>query len=213
MDVEACAIKIWEYMHMGHQLHKSDCILVLGSHDTRVAERGAALYLEGWAPVLLLSGCLGALTRGAWDRPEAEVFADIAVRMGVPEDRILIENRSTNTGENIRFSRQLLREKGIQTDRIIAVHKPYAERRAYATIKKVWPEVEVIAASPCLAFHEYPNGEISEKKMIHVMVGDLQRVMLYGEKGFQIHQEVPPDVVQAYETLVDAGFTGHLLKP
>ncbi|PIN72448.1 hypothetical protein COV22_03185, partial [Candidatus Woesearchaeota archaeon CG10_big_fil_rev_8_21_14_0_10_47_5] len=35
------AKKLWDYHHVNQSLEKSDCILVLGSHDLRVAERGA----------------------------------------------------------------------------------------------------------------------------------------------------------------------------
>ena len=91
--VSSLAQKIWDYHHLNHHLEKSDVILVMGSHDLRVAERGAELFLENWAPLLIFSGGLGNLTRGLWDQPEAERFAAIAVRVGVPREKILIENR------------------------------------------------------------------------------------------------------------------------
>ena len=53
---------LWKYHHMDHVLERSDCIFVLGSHDTRVAERGAELFLEGWAPLLIFSGGLGTIS-------------------------------------------------------------------------------------------------------------------------------------------------------
>lgn len=57
-ETQHLALKIWEYHRMHHTLRRSDAILVLGSHDTRVAERGAELYLGGWAPILIFSGGL-----------------------------------------------------------------------------------------------------------------------------------------------------------
>src|SRR6476620_7377176 len=92
------AKKLWDYHHMDHALEKVDCILTLGSHDLRVAERAAQLYLEGWAPIMIFSGGLGNLTKEIWTQTEADQFAAIAIGMGVPEASILIENRSTNTG-------------------------------------------------------------------------------------------------------------------
>ena len=50
------AEKIWHYHQMNHQLKKADAILVLCSHDKRVAETGAQLFLEGWAPLLIFAG-------------------------------------------------------------------------------------------------------------------------------------------------------------
>ncbi len=212
MDILSAAKKIWDYHHVNHRIDKSDCILVLGSHDTRVAERGAELFLQGLAPLVVFSGFLGSLTRGMWDRPEAEIFAEIAIRMGVPESKILIENKSTNTGENILLSRKLLFEKGIRVKNILAVQKPYMERRTHATIKKVWPEIEVSVTSPQIAFEKYPKDDISLDHLINIMVGDLQRIILYPGMGFQIAQEVPADISEAYEYLVKQGYTKHLIS-
>jgi hypothetical protein len=46
-EVERLARVLWAYHHLNHELRPSDAILVQGSHDLRVAERGAALFLEG----------------------------------------------------------------------------------------------------------------------------------------------------------------------
>ena len=73
---------LWDYHHMQHTLQKADCIFTLGSHDTRVAERAAELYHEGWAPLLVFSGGLGRLTQGMWTETEAELFARIAIEKG-----------------------------------------------------------------------------------------------------------------------------------
>lgn len=137
-NLDEDAKKIWDYHHMNHTLEKADCILVLGSHDDRVAERSAKLYLDGWAPLIIFSGYLGRLTEDMWTKSEAERFAEIAMKMGVPKKKILIEDKSTNTGENILFTRQLLAEKGLDLQKFIVVQKPYMERRSYATFKKVW---------------------------------------------------------------------------
>src|SRR4030095_13011792 len=101
---------IWDYHQLNHQLSRADAILVLCSHDKAVAERGAQLYLEGWAPLLIFSGGLGAIPRQMGTEPEADQFAAIAMAMGIPRDRILIENKSTNTGENVLFTKALLAE-------------------------------------------------------------------------------------------------------
>ncbi|HYJ45233.1 MAG TPA: YdcF family protein, partial [Pyrinomonadaceae bacterium] len=113
------AEKIWRYHQLNHQLSKADATLVLCSHDHRVAERGAQLYLEGWSPLLIFSGGLGAITKKMWSVPEADQFAEIALGMGVPGDKILIENRSTNTGENILLTKKLLAERRIHPRKFI----------------------------------------------------------------------------------------------
>lgn len=207
----ALAQQLWDYHHVNQNLQKSDCILVLGSHDLRVAERGAELYLQGWAPLLIMSGGLGRLTQEMWSEPEADKFAKIALEMGVPEEAILIENNSTNTGENILFTQQLLQKENLAPERFIVVQKPYMERRSFATFKKHWPEKELIVTSPQLSMQAYPTAEITLEEVIHIMVGDLQRIKVYPEKGFQIEQEIPKEVWEAFEKLVSLGFNSHLI--
>ncbi len=207
----ALAQKLWDYHHVNHTLQKSDCILVLGSHDVRVAERGAELFLQGWAPMLIFSGGLGRLTQDLWQHAEADKFAAIAMEMGVPQEAIYIENKSTNTGENIVFTQQLLKTHGLTAQSFIVVQKPYMERRSYATFKKHWPDKELFVTSPQLTLDQYPNEEISLEEVIHIMVGDMQRVKIYPEKGFQIFQEIPDDVWAAYEQLIALGYHAHLV--
>lgn len=203
---------LWEYHHLHHIPEQADCILVLGSHDMRVADRGAELYLQGWAPILIFSGGLGNLTRGVWKDPEADKFARIALDKGVPAEAIFIENESTNTGENILFTQRLLKEKGLDPQTFLLVQKPYMERRSYATFKRHWPDKKLIVTSPQIGFWEYPSPEIPIETVINMMVGDLQRIKTYPDKGFQIYQEIPDEVWQAYERLIAWGFDKHLAK-
>ena len=203
---------IWDYHHLNHTLEKSDLILALGSNDIRVAEYAADVYLQGFAPLLMFSGNVGMLTRDQFSKPEAEVFADIAKQKGVPENAIILEPESTNTGENIDFSRRILAERGIDPNSIILVQKPYMERRAYATFRQRWPEKNPIVASPPISFSDYPNEILPLEKVINIMVGDLQRIKFYPSLGFQIAQEIPDEVWQAYEQLVELGYDQHLMK-
>jgi uncharacterized SAM-binding protein YcdF (DUF218 family) len=225
--INELAQKIWDYHHLNHALEKCDLILALGSDDLRVAEYAADLYLQGWAPLLMFSGNAGALTRERFSKPEAEIFAEIARQRGVPESAILIEAKSTNTGENVIFSRRLLESKGIHKfggeaagkdgekwpDSLILVQKPYMERRAYATFMNFWPGKRVIAASPPIPFSEYPIENLPRDLVINIMVGDLQRIKVYPGRGFQIEQQIPDDVWQAFEKLVELGYDKHLPAP
>lgn len=211
-EIDKFAKIIWDYHHLNHKVEKADCIFVLGSHDTRVAEYAADLFLKGYAPYIIFSGGLGNLTKDIFQKPEADIFAEIAIKKGVPPEKVLIENKSTNTGENVEFTKRLLDEKGLKFNTFVLVQKPYMERRTYATFKKVWPEKNFIVTSPPISFEDYPNEEILKDKVINIMVGDLQRIKTYPGRGFQIFQEIPPNVWSAYEKLVKLGYTKHLVK-
>jgi len=208
--------RIWQYHQLNHELSRADAIFALCSHDTVVAERAAQLFREGWAPLLIFAGGLGAITKHLWSEPEADQFARIAIRLGVPEGSILKENRSTNTGENVLFTRQMLAARGIEPRTFILVQKPYMERRTYATFRKVWPGPDVIVTSPRFSLDEYltrySHESLSPGDVVSIMVGDLQRIRLYPDKGFQIPQEIPDDVWDAYNELVGAGYDRHLIR-
>lgn len=213
--VRELAETLWHYHQLRQALSPADIILVLCSHDTAVAERGAQLWLDGWAPLLMFSGGLGTITRRLWNEPEADQFARIAVAMGVPTERILIENRSTNTGENVLFTRQLLDDRQLSPQRFILVQKPYMERRSYATFKQRWPEKDAVVTSPQVSFDEYlsrySNQALSSDDVVAIMVGDLQRIRVYADRGFQIAQDIPDEVWQAFEELVRAGYDRYLV--
>ncbi|NCN52656.1 YdcF family protein [Candidatus Parcubacteria bacterium] len=218
MNKETALNLIWEYMHLNHRLEKADAILVLGNRDTRVGEYAAKLWLDGWAPYLICAGS-GDIHNNKPGREkfkgttEAEVFAQLAMEMGVPEEYIIVENKSQNTGQNYEFSIELLQKKGIEAKKLIAVQKPYMERRTYAT-GKVWlPEVDLIVTSPPISIEDYPNKSNSVgEHWIHALVGDLQRIKEYPAKGFQVEQEIPEEVWGAYEYLVEQGYTNRLIK-
>lgn len=215
--IHELAQKLWRYHQLNHDVAAADAILVLCSHDKAVAERGAHLFLGGLAPLLIFSGGLGAITKHLWSEPEADQFAAIAIGMGVPRANILVENKSTNTGENVRFTRRMLAEAGMDLQSFIVVQKPYMERRSYATFQKVWPGKTLMVTSPQVSFDEYlarySNETLSPDDVVSIMVGDLQRIRLYPAKGFQIEQEIPADVWAAFEELVAAGYDRHLVGP
>ena len=210
-EILAAAKILWEYLKLGQPPVKSDCVIAMGSHDLRVAQYAAELVVSGWAPLLVCSGGLGRLTQDIWQESEAAKFARIATEAGIPQAQILIEDRSTNTSENILFSKDLLQKIEIPVQSAILVHKPYMERRAFATAKRYWPELEISVSSPQISFEEYPNADIGFDELIAIMVGDFQRVLVYPEKGFQIKQDIPENVNKAFSYIIKHGYTRFLI--
>lgn len=211
---ELLAKKLWDYHHVNHRVKKADLIFILCSHDVRIAEYGSQLFLDGFAPEIAISGGLAHqddLLNTRWKKTEAEVFADVAIKMGVPKEKIVLETKAKNTGDNFELTEIILREKRLNPKIVICVQKPYMERRTLATGLKWWKDRELIITSPPVSFEEYTKGIISEEDMINIIVGDLQRIKLYAEKGFQVPQEIPNDVWYAYEQLVKHGYTKHLV--
>lgn len=207
----ADARRVWDYHQMGHSPRPCSVAIGLGSHDLGVADRAVDLYKRGMAPLLLFTGATSPTTRERMPRGEAVHYRERAVELGVPSSDVLVEPRARNTGENIRFSRELLEEAGVEVSSVLLISKPYEERRAYATARKLWPGVEVVSASSPMTLDEYVDSIGDGRLVIDMLVGALQRLMVYPEQGFMISQPLPADVIEAYERLCQAGFTSRLL--
>ncbi|XP_060079818.1 uncharacterized protein SCO4629-like [Ylistrum balloti] len=213
------ALTLWEYMGLKHEGKKSDIILVLGNHDTRTAEYAAKLFLEGFADLLMFSGDKGVLTTGKWEKSEAEVFSDVAIGMGVPENKIILETEATNTGQNVAFSYKVLQQKGIleALHSYILVQMPHMERRVYATFMKQWPgdavSLDIIVLSPPIPMLKYPNDHVGTlHDVITVLVGSFFRVKIYPDTGFQIQQHIPKNVWLCFNKLIKTGkYGGHMI--
>ncbi len=207
---------LWDYHKLNEKVEKCDIILGFGSHDLHVAERCADLFLNNYGDRIIFTGGYGRITKDLWNMTEAEKFAKVAIEMGVPKDKIIIENEASNTGENISKTKELLKKLDLCPTSFLIVDKPYRERRTFATIKKQWSEIDFIITSPQYSYEEYcdfySNGEISIDEFISIMVGDLQRIDLYGKNGFQIKQEIPNKVWDAYNNLVSLKYDKHLCK-
>jgi len=205
---------IFDYHQLRHQPAAAEVMLVLGTNDTRVAEFAADLYHKGLARTLVATGGLahqGDLLATNWDRPEAEVFADILTSRCVPRESILLETEATNTSENISFSRRLLKASGIEPRSVLIVVKPFMQRRVYATHAVEWPEAPAIVASWQATFDDYCSGDLTPSKVTNIIMGDLQRLWIYSRRGYSAPQRVPQQVKRAFDRLVELGFTQHLI--
>ncbi|MDG2855559.1 YdcF family protein, partial [Vibrio parahaemolyticus] len=181
---------LWDYMQLKHELKPADCLFVMCSNDVRVAEHAAKLYHQKLAPLIVFSGGQGRFTDGLFEKSEAETFAEIAKMSGVPSEAILLETESTNSGENVRFTEQRLKEEGKQCSSFILVQKPFMERRAIATFEKQWqsPYTQLQVSSAALPFFEYINEDMPLMMVLEALMEDFSRVKSYPEKGFQTEQ-------------------------
>lgn len=205
---------IWEYLQLKHEPIPADTIVVFGTNDLRVARFAARLYHEGFGRDLVCTGGMahqGDLLATNWPKTEAEMYADEAVSLGVPRDRILLEPRAVNTAENVRFTRQLLCRHGNRPRNLVLATKAFMQRRVWATMAVEWPEVPASLASEQMTLDEYFTAELPPEKVIPIMLGDLQRLWIYARRGWSAAQIVPPEVMDAYRDLKALGFTQQLL--
>ncbi|WP_406059063.1 YdcF family protein [Streptomyces sp. NBC_01077] len=202
---------LWDFQQMRHEPRPCSVGIGLGSHDLGVADVAVGAYQRGLVPLLVFTGATSRTTRERMPRGEAEHYRDRALELGVPEAVVFVEPRARNTGENIRFSRELLAERGVGVSSVLLVSKPYEERRAYATARRLWPEVEVVSASSAMTLAEYVDSIGDPRLVLDMLVGAVQRLIVYPGLGFMVEQEIPGPVAAAYERLGDQGFTSRLV--
>lgn len=216
-DIARAAQQLWDYMLLDSSIADADCLLVLGSRDDRVAAYAAELaqaYIYG---ALIVSGGLSPkndVRADLWkSRTEAEHFRDIMQQAGC-QQTILLENRAVNTGQNLKYSYEMMSKEKLKHETIVIVTKPYMERRVKATFDVQWPTDDTKASivSPSIPFSEYFNDIQPFDKTVSIMVGDMDRIIQYPRMGYQSEQPISRQVKHAFETLKAAGYTDYLLK-
>ncbi|MFK3983513.1 YdcF family protein [Micromonospora sp. NPDC050397] len=207
VDVE----RLWTYHDMHHDRRPTDVGIGLGSHDLGVAMVATNLFHLGMYPLLVFTGANAPTTIERFPRGEAVHYREYAIEHGIPPTAIVIETQARNTGQNVELTRALLAERRIEVRSVTLMSRPYQQRRAYATCKKLWPEVDVICASHPLPLDDYVTSIGDVDKVINMLVGDTQRITKYAELGFAIPQDVPTEVELAYARLVNAGYDSRLV--
>jgi uncharacterized SAM-binding protein YcdF (DUF218 family) len=113
----------------------ADVALVLSGDPGNLRTRAAsALVLSGAVGRLLISGA-------GFGGDSADYLAEAARHMGVPEDRLILERRATNTYQNITFAAPLLRASGAR--RVLVVTSRTHARRAGLVAEEQLPWLEV----------------------------------------------------------------------
>jgi uncharacterized SAM-binding protein YcdF (DUF218 family) len=202
---------LWDYHNMHHQIRPVDVGIALGSHDLGVAIFAAEQWHAGMFPTIVFTGANAPTTKDRFPRGEAVHYREHAVSLGVPPEAILIEPNARNTSQNLEFSRALLADHNIAAASVMLISRPYQQRRAYATCRKVWPDVDVISASRPLPLNEYVEFIGDVDLVVNMLVGDTQRITVYAEQGFAVAQPIPAEVQAAYQRLVKQGYTRRLV--
>jgi hypothetical protein len=203
---------LWNYHRLdtGLDTH-TDVGIGLGSHDLSVATVTAELYHRGLFPLIVFTGANAPTTVERFPRGEAVHYREHAIELGVPADAILVEDQATNTGENIAHTRDLLAATGHDVRAVTLISRPYQQRRARATCRKLWPEIDVVTAGLSTGLCEYLASIGDERRVISMLVGDTQRIDVYAQRGFAAPDPMPVDARDAMAFLIDRGYTDRLV--
>lgn len=192
---------IWDFLAVSEKPGDADAIFVFGGIDLLVPRHASKLWREGLAPKVLVSGNAGLLTPEHFTEPEAIVFSREMQAHGVPEDAILVEDRATNSGENVEFGMESLRTFGVNATSLILVSKPFIMRRCVATFQQKFPRVRTFASPPpgeILDFLDRDRATFARR-----LVQELDRIEKYSKLGFMTHVDIPETVKDAARLVSD----------
>lgn len=131
------AISIWNYGKVDEKA-PADVAIVLGAaiSDGEVSpvyreriNHAITLYEEGTVDFIILTGGFG---EGSY-KSDSQVAKEYALSQGIPEEKILIEEKSTITEENLEFSKEVMEENDLET--AIIVSDPLHMKRAMLMAK------------------------------------------------------------------------------
>lgn len=208
----AAAELIHDYLGLKSQPafgEKADVAIGFGHFDLRIAERCMEIKEQGCVSKVIFTGGVGA---GSADftRPEAEEFKAYALNQhpACPESDIIVENRSTNTGENVRYTSELLLREypslafGSGIRAAILVATPFRMRRVWLTFKTHFGMLPAWCMPPessleqdCAVFQSKGEDLISQ------LPGEVDRLKSYPEKGWIVGEPIPPEIFEACRTI------------
>jgi uncharacterized SAM-binding protein YcdF (DUF218 family)/glycosyltransferase involved in cell wall biosynthesis len=134
-----------------------------------------ALYRAGYAPYLVFSSGY------AYSFKEAESMRDSAVAQGVPSSAIVLEERATNTYQNVVYSNEILRDHKSRS--ILLVSSPYHMRRALMVWRKLAPDIAVTPTPPPRSqFYDHTRGATLEQ--LRSILYEYLAIFAYWRRGW-----------------------------
>ena len=179
---------ITEFIFLEDLPEKADLIIVPGNTWPQPARRAAALYHEGMAPYIVVSGryskgqqtfagaaCEGDRYKGVY-MTEADFLTDVLIREGVPETAVLQERKAEFTLENARYIRRLLEEKKMTVKKALICCQAFHARRCRMYFEYVFQDTDVeFLMCPAVTQEISRCSWMESQKGLDTVLGELRR--------------------------------------
>jgi uncharacterized SAM-binding protein YcdF (DUF218 family) len=166
-------------------LQKSDAIVVLGGdYSGKRLAYAVKLYKEGWADHLIFSG--GVLQ--TWKSTEADIMREQALTLGVPNQAMYLEDRSTTTYENALFTLNVI--KAHRWNSCIIVTDWDHSRRAQWIFSHLYRKAGIrVISAPLLSESRFPpdtwwQSHLGTEKVLTNLIGIPYYWLRYGLLGW-----------------------------
>ncbi len=194
---------IFNFLYVKDKPEPADLIIGFGHFDMKIPDTCTMHYQRGLAPRILFTGGIGA---GSADliMPEAKAFLERTRKSGpfIPEEAVFLEDKSTNTSENIVFSEKVLANAkpplhfGKEIKRIILVANAYRQLRVMLTMKKHFPDVKLINCPPETTYEKQKlMYQLKFQNFDDLLIGEVDRIKNYPDKGWIDKIDIPPIIL------------------
>ncbi len=181
MDIK----KTSNYIFLNDGEKESDLAFVFGTHLClkQSVEKAVELYKKGLVPKIIFTGGANAESK----KIESEEMKNLALILGVKEQDIITEDKSTNTMENVTFALPIIdKEIGLgKINKITVVVKDFHSRRAVMTLRKYLPEhIKILSAPYKSEDYRYSKEVWHETEIGREKINEeIDKIRLYLEKG------------------------------
>ncbi len=196
--------KLFDYLYLKQDPKKADAVIGFGHFDMKIPARCAELYEMGLAEKIIFTGGIGA---GTADLGSAEADTFLAYLQKhyphIKKDNILIENQSTNTGENLRYSIAKVKEEKadwsekLMKGTLLLVANPFRQRRVFLTTAQILPHANLINCPPNSSYEEeLVLFKTKQQNLNEQLPGEIKRIIEYPKKGWIKEEKVPQDILK-----------------
>ena len=182
---------ITQTVFIASQSQSADLLFIFGTStiDNDVLKSVARDCLQGRFPKILVTGLSGRLYDET-GRPLAIIMRDELIARGVLSDIILVQDRSTNTLEDVAFSLDVLEKHDVSPESIAFLCKAHHSGRCLRTLRKFFPSQTL---SPITYTAEYDGVKVSKEDWYQHEVsrgrvyGEYLRIIKYSKRGDIAH--------------------------
>ena len=215
-------------------IEKVDVLILLGSAITYNIKVAVEAYENRLCNKILICGGIGHSTEllreavrkhkdysdiNTYDKSEADIIYEIILKhFNIPKEDIIIENKSTNCGDNAIKAIEVLDKLDISYDSLLLIQDPTMQLRTYLGFLKVLKDkhkVKVLNYAPFIPILneklEFNNNDVdgiwSLDRYAELILGEIPRLRDdkngYGPKGANYieHIDIPKQIEAHYLTL------------
>ena len=183
--------RITQTVFVASEPQPTDLLFIFGTStiDSDALESLARDCQQGRFPKVMVTGLSGRLYSET-GRPVARIMRDELIARGVPLEVILVQDRSTNTLEDVAFSLGVLEKHDVSPESIAFLCKAHHSGRCLRTLRKFFPSQTL---SPITYLAEYDGIKVSKEDWYQHEVsrsrvyGEYLRIIEYSKRGDIAH--------------------------